>query len=104
MGVATGSATLSTNFFVTFDIHPGESELCVVANGISSPSVPLHVRRAHLDPHDWGRWAELMGRVADGDLWALGPNGPIPVDPWGPAVAREAQAARAAALEGLAAL
>jgi nucleotide-binding universal stress UspA family protein len=104
MAVATGSATVSTNFFVPFDIHPGESELCVVANGIASPCVPLHVRPAHLDPHDRELWAELIGSLADGDLWVLGPNGPIPVDPWGPTVAREADAARAAALEGLAAL
>jgi hypothetical protein len=104
MGVATGSATVTTNFFVPFDTHPGASELCVVANGISSPCVPLHVRPPHIDHHDWEIWADLIGSLADGELWVLGPNGPIPVDPWGPKVARDAGAARAKVLAGLAAL
>ena len=37
----------------------------------------------------------------DGDLWVLGPHGPIPVDPWGPRVVRRAAAARAKVLSGL---
>ena len=101
MGVATGSTTVSTNFAVPSNIDEGPSELCVVANGISSPCVPIDVESFHLPFHDWEAWARLIGSLADGDLWVLGPNGPIPVDPWGPKVAREAGAAQKKALDGL---
>jgi hypothetical protein len=103
MGVATGGATVSTNFTVPADIEEGPSELCVVANGISSPCVPLFVRSLHF-PHDWAIWARLIGSLADGPLWVLGPHGPIPVDPWGPKYADAARAARAQVLDGLARL
>ncbi len=106
MAVATGSTTVSTNFTVPGDIEEGPSELCVVANGISSPCVPLVVRsidfHAHFD--DWKIWVRLIGSLADGDLWVLGPNGPIPVDPWGPKFAKAARAARKQTLSGLRAL
>jgi Kelch motif len=102
MGVATGSAPVSTNFQVPIDIDTGPSELCVVANGISSPCVPIGVHSLHfVDVRDWAVWARLIGSLADGDLWVLGPNGPIPVDPWGPKVVREARAARTKVLAGL---
>ena len=103
MAVATGAAAVSTNFTVPLDIEEGPSELCVVANGISSPCVPLDVRSLHF-PHDWAIWSRLIGSLADGPLWVLGPNGPIPVDPWGPLYAEAARAARKQALEGLSAL
>ena len=104
MGVATGSATVSTNFIVPFGTPKGPSELCVVANGISSPCVPLNVRSLRDDLGEWEIWVRLIGSLADGDLWVLGPNGPIPVDPWGPKIVRQATAARTKVLAGLKAL
>jgi hypothetical protein len=100
MAVATGAAIVSTNFTVPGDIEEGPSELCVVANGISSPCVPLDVRWFHFH-HDWAMWSRLIGSLADGPLWVLGPNGPIPVDPWGPLYADEARTAQKQVLEGL---
>jgi len=41
MGVATGSATVSTNFDVPTGMETGASSLVVVANGI--PSTPVSV-------------------------------------------------------------
>ena len=41
MGVATGSATVSTNFDVPASLETGASTLVVVANGI--PSQPVNV-------------------------------------------------------------
>ena len=35
----------------------------------------------------------LIGSLADGPLWVLGPNGPVPVDPWGPKYIKAAEAA-----------
>jgi hypothetical protein len=100
MAVATGAAIVSTNFTAPGDIEEGPSELCVVANGISSPCVPLDVRLFHFH-HDWAMWSRLIGSLADGPLWVLGPNGPIPVDPWGPLYADEARTAQKQVLEGL---
>jgi hypothetical protein len=106
MGVATGSMIVSTNFTVPGDIEEGRSELCVVANGISSPCVPLDVRSSDIYYHygDWKSWVRLIGSLADGPLWALGPNGPIPVDPMGPKYAKAARTAQKQTLDGLKAL
>lgn len=95
MGVATGSSIESTNFMVPFAIGSGPSEICVVANGISSPCCPLTVLPFRLQ---WPIFEEaivarLIGSLADGPLWVLGPHGPIPVDPWGPKIAKQAAAA-----------
>ncbi len=103
MGVATGSAPTSTNFHVPWDIELGASEICVVANGISSPCCPLTVAPF------WFPWpvfddvavAWLIGSLADGPLWALGPRGPVPVDPWGPLYVKQAAAARKEILAGV---
>ena len=94
-------SSVSTNFAVPSNIDQGPSELCVVANAISSPCVRIDVESFHRPFHDAEAWAHLIGSLADGDLWVLGPNGPIPVDPWGPKVAREAGAAQKRALDGL---
>jgi len=106
MGVGTGAAIVSTNFTVPGDIDEGLSELCVVANGISSPCVPLYVRSLDIRDHffDWKIWVLLIGSLSDGDLWVLGPNGPIPVDPMGPKFTKAARAARKQVLDGLQAL
>jgi len=102
MAVATGSALVSTNFRVPPGAPDGASELCVIANGISSPCVPVFVD--HIRIRHYEEWVRLIGSLADGPLWVLGPNGPIPVDPWGPKVAKAAHEARDKALEGLRAL
>ena len=101
MGVATGAAIASTNFTVPLNTQAGPSELCVVANGISSPCVPVYVVSLDLsDLRHWAVWARLIGSLADGPLWVLGPNGPIPVDPWGPRYVKAARAARKQVLDG----
>jgi Kelch motif len=103
MGVATGTAIVSTNFTVPGDIEEGLSDLCVVVNGISSPCVPLYVRSLDIrdDLSDWKAWVRLIGSLADGDLWVIGPNGPIPVDPMGPRFTKSVRAARKQVLDGL---
>ena len=73
-----------------------------MANGISSPCVPVDIRSFYKDRFaHWEAWAQLIGSLADGDLWVLGPNGPIPVDPWAEKYKEAAVAARKQALEGL---
>lgn len=99
MGVATGTAIHSTNFSVPCSADSGASELCVVANGIESACVAVNVRAFRwsfpLDfPMTRGVVLRLIGSLADGPLWVLGPNGPIPVDPWGPMYEKESRIAR----------
>lgn len=43
MGVATGTTIQSTNFVVPIGVDKGQAELCVVANGISSPCLPIMI-------------------------------------------------------------
>jgi Kelch motif len=106
MGVGTGATVHSTNFLVPFGMPAGPSELVVVANGIASDPHPVTV-------YPWiFRWPifddalyqRLVGSLADGPLWALGPHGPVPVDPWGPKQARRVIAAVRRVGEGLSAL
>lgn len=105
MGVATGSSIESTHFVVPGGIPTGASEICLVANGISSPCVPVYINRRWLWPWiDAAEWQVLIGSLADGPLWVLGPHGPVPVDPFGPGYARPAAAARKQVLAGLRAL
>jgi len=74
----------------------------VVANGIASCPVFICVEPFRLTlPLDEAMVNFLIGSLADGPLWVLGPNGPIPVDPWGPEIAREASEARRAIVHGL---
>src|SRR5581483_11341032 len=99
MGVATGTAVHSTNFLVPCFAPSGASELCVIANGIESPCVCVTVLPfVWVPPFDIPVTAalvnRLIGSLADGPLWVLGPNGPIPVDPWGASIADQAHAAR----------
>jgi hypothetical protein len=95
MGVATGTAIESTNFAVPFGIPAGASEIYVVANGIASSYRDIEVESfvIHWPLFDAETIAILFGSLADGPLWVLGPNGPIPVDPWGPKYRKEAKAA-----------
>jgi hypothetical protein len=102
MGVATGASTQSTNFRVPATVPAGAAELTVIANGIPSKPMPVEVFRYRWPSEfDVAAWAFLIGSLADGPLWVWGPNGPIPVDPWGPKIAREAAAAREEMLNGM---
>lgn len=102
MAVATGPTVHHTNFTVPLSMPTGPTEIVVIANGIPSHVVEAHCESffLHIPPNEEA-WARLIGSLADGPLWVLGPNGPIPVDPWGPKVAREAEAARAQVLNGI---
>ena len=104
MGVATGSAPTSTNFTVPYGIPLGASEICVVANGISSPCCPLVAKPKKYPWSHYEMWQRLIGSLADGPLWALGPHGPVPVDPWGPKYANAVHEAQHQILEGFKAL
>jgi len=103
MGVGTGAAVHSTNFFVPCGVPEGESEISVVANGISSPPQSINVVGCHFRWPIWDEriYAMLIGSLSDGPLWVWGPHGPVPVDPWGPKVAKQAQAATQQILKGL---
>src|ERR1700694_571086 len=102
MGVATGATIQNTNFKVPATLPPGPAEITVVANGIPSKPVSIHARIIWW-PRDFDleAWAFLIGSLADGPLWVWGPNGPVPVDPWGPLVAKQATAARDLMLKGM---
>lgn len=84
MAIATGASVQSTSFAVPPTIAPGIYKLAVVANGIASTEVAVFVSTLKI-PFDWAAmWQWLIGSLADGPLWAIGPNGPVPVDPMGP--------------------
>lgn len=105
MGVATGTAIQGTTFKVPFGSPVGQSELVVIANGIASNSCSVNVTPFHfwILPN-YELVARLIGSLADGPLWVLGPNGPVPVDPWGPKyvqLAKEAYASISATLKTL---
>ncbi len=102
MGVATGVTVQYTNFKVPASLPHGPSEITVVANGIASKPVSVNGWLIKW-PRDFDleAWAFLIGNLADGPLWVWGPNGPIPVDPWGPDVAKAAAAARELMLKGM---
>jgi hypothetical protein len=105
MGVATYDAPVSTRFTLPFDTDPGPSELQVIANGIASEAVFVEVLRAVPEVRiDDAFFALLIGSLADGPLWVLGPNGPVPVGPWGPDLAAQAYDATARIVGGIATL
>jgi len=85
MAIATGNAVVTTNFKVPFNVPTGAADLIVIANGIASEPVDVTVVPWRLNfPVNEGLVNQLIGSLADGPLWVLGPNGPIPVDPgWG---------------------
>ena len=102
MAVATGTAVHSTRFAVPVDADLGATELSVIANGITSAAVQVEVLPFRLHhPIDDALLSFLIGSLGDGPLWALGPYGPIPVDPWGPETAERARRARNQILTGL---
>lgn len=104
MAVATGSAPTSTNFFVPWNAPKGPAELCLVANGISSDCVKVHVKRHRIHiPHweEYEAWNWLIGSLSDGPLWVIGPHGPHPVDPLDAALAARAKQAHATIRQGI---
>jgi len=101
MGVATGNAVHTTNFAVPALVPAGSYELAVVANGISSKAITVSVSKFVI-PFPWeAMWQWLVGSLADGPLWAIGPNGPVPVDPWGPKYRAEVRGARRAIVSSI---
>jgi hypothetical protein len=104
MAIATGASPQSTSFVVPSGIPTGAFELSVVANGIDSVPVAVVVLSLRI-PFDWAAtWLWLIGSLADGPLWGIGPNGPVPVDPMGREVIKEARDARRQMLQAVRAL
>jgi hypothetical protein len=102
MAIGTGETTQHTSFKVPAGMEHGRAELEVVTNGIAS--LPLEVDVDAFLLHfqvDEAMVNTLIGSLADGPLWVLGPNGPVPVDPWGPLIGRDAEAARDAIVGGV---
>jgi hypothetical protein len=96
MAIGTGAAVHSTNFTVPCSAPTGFCGLSVVVNGIASAETGVYVAPLRIFwPIDEAAVAYLFGSLADGPLWVLGPNGPVPVDPqWrGANAAAEARAA-----------
>jgi hypothetical protein len=84
MGVATGFSIQSTTFSVPFGTPTGLSQITVIANGIESApafTTVLPFTWPWPFPSMYAEWQRLIGSLADGPLWVLGPHGPIPVDP-----------------------
>jgi hypothetical protein len=74
----------------------------VIANGIASTAWGVNVEPfVFWNFPNYEAIAQLIGSLADGPLWVLGPNGPVPVDPWGPLVAERAEKAYAQIRTGL---
>src|SRR2546425_2926888 len=101
MAVATGAALESTNFFVPWSAPIGTAELCLVANGISSDCVKVHVHphRVHI-PH-YEAWNWLVGNLADGPLWVIGRHGPHPIGPFNGRLVERAKQAYANIRKGV---
>jgi hypothetical protein len=75
MGVATGTSIQSTSFKVPLGVEQGPAELCVIAHGIPSRSVPVVVGPFLLHfPISGELVGHLVGSLAEGPLWALGPE------------------------------
>ena len=100
MAIATGNAIVSTHFKVPFNVPRGGADLVVIVNGIASEPKDVHIIpwRLHF-PFDEAMYSRLVGSLADGPLWVLGPHGPVPVDPMGPH-GKEAKAAWAEVMKG----
>ncbi len=102
MGIGTGETTQYTSFKVPAGMEHGEGELEVVVNGIASEPVGVTVWPFLLHFNvDEEAVNTLIGSLADGPLWVLGPHGPVPVDPWGPKIGKEAEAARDSIVGGI---
>ena len=102
MGIATGETNQHTSFKVPAGMEHGRAQLEVVVNGIPSEPVDVFVGPFLLHFNvDEAMVNILIGSLADGPLWVLGPHGPVPVDPWGPKIGKEAAAARDEIVRGI---
>ena len=102
MGVATGATLNTTEFYVPLNIPAGKASLVVIANGIASRPYRLRIGLVQLPrTSDFEMWNWLIGSLADGPLWVWTPHGPVPVDPWGVKIAKEAAAGRSQMLAGM---
>lgn len=66
MGVATGNTINHTHFEVPKDVPHGEYRLVVIANGIASDPIKVHVEHEHIccEPHEGRRdYDELLHRL-----------------------------------------
>lgn len=86
MGVATGEALKSTRFMIPRGVPDGEAELCIIANGIVGDCVPVTIGPPLYDPILFREAFKLIGNLADGPLIVFGPNGPMPLPPFGPEI------------------
>jgi hypothetical protein len=96
MGVATGPHVVHTIIDVPPSAPPGEAELFIVANGVPSDPREVTVLPDWWVNIPWAQvWEILIGSLADGPLWVIGPDGkPHPVPPLGPdRMAKEAAGA-----------
>lgn len=82
MAIATGAAQESTSVLVPASVPSGHYALSVIANGIASLEQAVDVHHLKFPFPEWEAvWQWLIGSLADGPLWAIGPHGPVPVDP-----------------------
>jgi hypothetical protein len=97
MGVATGAHIVHTTMSIPASAPEGTAHLVIVANGIPSDPVEVDVVRYDRDLADvdeYAIWHWLIGDLADGPLWVIGPDGrphPVP-DTWPDSVRREIEA------------
>lgn len=101
MAIATGNSVQSTSFAVSSAVPDGTYDLVVVANGIPSASVAISVMSLKIPFHWEAVWQWLVGSLADGPLWGIGPHGPVPVDPLATKVIAQARAARRQMLQSI---
>lgn len=92
MSIAERSELRETRFVVPGTAQIGESELCLIVNGISSECVPLTVEPPVLEPPQLLWWSWAIGNFADGALIVFTPYGPMPVGPWDPATKKQVDA------------
>jgi hypothetical protein len=90
MGVATGSRPQSTYFRIPSEAQDGVSEIRVIANGIPSNAIRVEIGPPIYDPIQALAKAfvdiQLIGNLADGQLFIFGPHGLEPVPPFGPKI------------------
>ena len=84
MGVATGSAPQNTNFKIPLGFPAGEADLSVIANGIESNRIRVNIVSFGRIKDPYHEVLQLIGNLADGPLFIIGPNGIRPVPPFGP--------------------
>ena len=84
MGVATGSTPQSTNFKIPMGFPNGEADLSVIANGIESNRIRVNIFTFNRIRNPYKEVLQLIGNLADGPLFIIGPGGIRPVPPFGP--------------------